>query len=130
MKTLLSLIVFGLLCLARESNAQVTQIVVTAVIKLSSGLSFTNSVNNSNQNILAAATNSMTKFNLIGQSTDPKGVQTTNLAHFIIEFNKQEFNLKKNAYDFQIPAEIAAKMSKFTEAQKDQLRAISDSVQP
>lgn len=123
MKKSLSLIIFCL-CLARESNAQVTQVVVTAVIKLSSGLSFTNSVANGNTNILAAATNSMTKFNLIRASQDPPKAATTNLSQYFIEFTKERFNLVKDEYDYAIPQKLSEKMSTLTESQKDQIRGI------
>ena len=125
MKNLLSLILLALLVfLARESSAQVTQVVVTAVIKLSSGQSFTNSVSNGNAAILAAATNSMTKFNLIRASEDPPKAATTNLAHFLIEFTKQRFNLIKEEHDAELAQKLREKLGTLTESQKDQIRTI------
>lgn len=123
MKTLIASILITLSALSAISQSA-TQVVVVAIVRLSNGMSYTNLVANSNTNILAAATNSMTAFNLIRASQDPPKVATTNLSQYFIEFTKEQFNLIKNEYDFKMSQDLNVKLQSLSEAQKDKIRAL------
>lgn len=123
MKTLfLSLAIIFAALIAQAQSA--TNVTITAVVKLNNGLSYTNSVSNGNTNILAAATNAMTKFNFTRANEDPPKAATTNLAHFLIEFVKVEFKNYTNNYDADLVQKLNVKLPTMTEQKKSELRAI------
>lgn len=121
-KILLSLVLIGAALSVRAQS--VSNIVVTCVLQLDNGINLTNSVNSKSATVFAAATNSMTAFNLARASQDPPKVATTNLSNYFVQFTAAQFGQYQIDYDAKMQLDLAAKTPVITTADKDAIRAI------
>lgn len=122
MKYLLSLC--GIL-VSLSVNAQlVTNLQISAVIKLDNGLSLTNSATSNNTNTFAALTNALKVLNLKRASMDPPKSATTNLSQFLIEFNKDQLKQFQDDYDYGMSQLINERIPQMSEADKKSIRDI------
>ncbi len=107
-----------------------TNVIVTSIVQLNNGTSFTNTVANSNTNVLAAATNAMKNLNLTRASQDPPKAALTNLSQFAIEVTKLNFKQFKDEYDYKIVQDLNAALPTMSDTDKDKFRQLQTNSVP